>query len=102
MTEADAGTLVKVVELRSGREIGWGDGLTERLGKRVDDVRQAVSDGVSAVAASLEDLSAAGEWRPAEVEAKFGIALVAEAGVVLSRASAEATFEVTVTFRRGE
>jgi hypothetical protein len=102
MGEADAGTLVKVVEVRSGREIAWGDGLTERLGERVDDVRQAVFDGVGAVAASLEDLPAAGGWRPAEVSATFGIALVAEAGVVLSRASAEATFEVTVTFRRGE
>nr|WP_221376395.1 CU044_2847 family protein [Actinoplanes polyasparticus] len=102
MSEADGSTRVKVVELRSGREIGWGDGLTERLGERVSDVRQAVSDGVSAIAASIKDLPAVGGWEPDEVSATFGIALVAEAGVVLSKASAEATFEVTVTFRRGE
>ena len=101
MGEVDDGTRVKVVELRSGREIAWGEGLTERLGGRVADVRQAVADGVAAIAASIEDLSAVGEWEPSEVSATFGIALVAEAGVVLSKASAEATFEVTVSFRRG-
>jgi hypothetical protein len=101
MSETEFGTLVKVVELRSGREIAWGDGLTERLGKRVDDVRQAVSESVQVISAGLGELPATGEWRADEVSATFGIALVAEAGVVLSRASAEATFEVTVTFRRG-
>ena len=35
-----------------------------------------------------------------EVAASFGITLTAEAGVILSKASAEATFEVTVTFAR--
>jgi len=32
---------------------------------------------------------------------KFGLVLTAEAGVVLSRASAEASFEVTLTIERG-
>jgi hypothetical protein len=101
MSETESGTLVKVVELRSGREIAWGDGLTERLGKRVDDVRQAVSDSVEVISAGLGELPATSGWQADEVSATFGIALVAEAGVVLSRASAEATFEDTVTFRRG-
>jgi hypothetical protein len=36
-------------------------------------------------------------WRVSSLEAKFGLTLSAEAGVVVSRASAEASFEVTVT-----
>ena len=100
MVDVDPNTRVQVVELRSGREISWGDGLTERLGERVDDVRTAVVDGVRAVAASLPDMASVDDWKLAEVSATFGVALVAEAGVVLSKASAEATFEVTVTFQR--
>lgn len=100
MSDVDPATRVQVVELRSGREISFGDGLTERLGKRVDDVRTAVVDGVRAVAASLPDLTTTDGWQLKEVSATFGVALVAEAGVVLSKASAEATFEVTVTFAR--
>lgn len=100
MGDVDPDTRVRVVELRSGREISWGDGLTERLGQRVGDVRAAVVGGARAVAASLPELDAVDDWRLTEVSATFGVALVAEAGVVLSKASAEATFEVTVTFQR--
>jgi len=34
------------------------------------------------------------------VSASFGITLAAEAGVLLSKASTEATFDVTITFQR--
>ena len=102
MGDVDGDTLVTVVELHGGRRISWGDGLTERLGHRVDDVRRAVVDGVQAVSSSLADLATVDGWRPAEVSASFGITLTAESGVVLTKASAEATFEVTVVFRRAE
>lgn len=93
-------TLVKVIELSSGREIAWGGGVTEQLRERVGDVQRAVADGVSAVAAGLRDLASAPGWEIGEVSASFGIGLATEAGVVLTKASGEATFEVSVTFRR--
>jgi hypothetical protein len=94
-------TLVKVVDLRDGREIAWGGGATEQLRDRVADVEKAVSDGVKTVAAGLRDLAKTPEgWEVAEVKASFGVGLAAESGVVLTKVSGEATFEVSVTFRR--
>lgn len=92
------GVVVQVVELSGGREISWGDGAVERLRDRMSDVQAAVVAGVRAVAANVTpDLSG---WEVAELQAKFGVTLNAEAGVVVSRATTGATFEVTVTLRR--
>jgi Trypsin-co-occurring domain 1 len=95
-------TLVKVVDLQDGREIAWGGGATERLHERIADVERAVADGVRTVASGLRDLATPEGWEVGEVQASFGVGLVAEAGVVLTKISGEATFEVTVTFRRTE
>ena len=99
MSEAVAdGVVVQVVEVAGGREISWGDGAVERLRDRLSDVQAAVVAGVRAVAATVTpDLSG---WEVAELQAKFGVTLTAEAGVVVSRATTGATFEVTVTLRR--
>jgi hypothetical protein len=92
------GVVVQVVELAGGREISWHDGAVERLRDRLSDVQAAVVAGVRAVAADMTpDLSG---WEVAELQAKFGVTLNAEAGVVVSRATTGATFEVTVTLRR--
>ncbi|MFC5003093.1 CU044_2847 family protein [Dactylosporangium cerinum] len=92
------GVVVQVVELTGGREISWGDGTVERLRDRLSDVQSAIVAGVRAVAANVTpDLSG---WEVAELQAKFGVTLNAEAGVVVSRATTGATFEVTVTLRR--
>lgn len=70
----------------------------ERLRDRLSDVQAAVAAGVRAVAANVTpDLSG---WEVAELQAKFGVTLSAEAGAVVSRATTGATFEVTVTLRR--
>ena len=45
------------------------------------------------MASSLTGLPVAETWQVKEVSASFGITLAAEAGVLLSKASAEATFE---------
>ncbi len=90
--------VVQVVDVAGGREISWGDGAVERLRDRLSDVQAAVVAGVRAVAANVTpDLSG---WEVAELQAKFGVTLTAEAGVVVSRATTGATFEVTVTLRR--
>jgi hypothetical protein len=96
----DDNVWVPVVEVRSGREIGWGANATELLKARLSDVRVAISAGAESVADSLSALPAPEQWKATEVSACFGITLAAEAGVVLSKASTEATFEITITFSR--
>jgi hypothetical protein len=102
MNDTRAGTvLVQVVpDAAAGREIGWGTSVAEQLEARMDDIRQAIESGANAVAVSLVSLPDAPRWRMQEVTASFGITLTAEAGVLLSKASAGATFEVAVTFER--
>ena len=94
--------LVQVVSVDEGREIGWGDSTTEQLLNRLEDIRSAISVGAKAVADSLEGLPGAKGWQLGEVSAKFGVTLTAEAGVILSKASAGATFEVTVLYKRDQ
>ncbi|MEY9929631.1 hypothetical protein ABH926_004271 [Catenulispora sp. GP43] len=92
--------LVKVVDVRDGREIAWGGGATERLTERAKEVQHAIAEGVRVVSAGLHDLATADGWQIDEVHAKFGVGLVAETGVLLTKVSGEATFEVAVKFRR--
>jgi hypothetical protein len=94
--------LVQVVPVDEGREIGWGESTAEQLRNRLEDIRLAVKEGAKAVADSLEGLPDTKGWQLGEVSAKFGVTLTAEAGVILSRASAGATFEVTVFFKRDQ
>ena len=53
-----------------------------------------------AVADSLPGLPSTDGWRLGEVPGSFGISLAAEGGVILKKASAAVTFEVTMTFQR--
>jgi hypothetical protein len=94
--------LVQVVEVEGGREISWGANLAEQLEQRLEDIHTAIAAGAKAVADSLVGLPAAHGWRLGEVSASFGVTLTAEAGVILSKASAGTTFEVTVTYQHAE
>jgi Trypsin-co-occurring domain 1 len=101
MTDAvEEQVFVPVVEVRSGREIGWGTNVSESLRARVPDIHAAIQAGAESIAASLGSLPTVQQWSASEVSASFGITLAAEAGVILSKASTEATFEVTITFNR--
>ncbi len=103
MNDMESGqVLVQVVELEQGREIGWGTNVAERLGDRAGDVRRAITRGGEVVANSVADLQAIQGWRLDQVSASFAVTLTAEAGAIVSKASAEATFEVTVTFQRDQ
>ena len=92
--------LVQVVPVEAGREIGWGSSQVAALRDRLAAVREAVVSGARAGAGSLDGLPSAEGWRLGEVSGSFGICLAAEGGVILTKASAAATFEVTVTFQR--
>lgn len=91
---------VQVVELDEGREIGWGSNLARQLGDRAEDLRAAIRAGSATIAESLASVQSPGGWQLTEVSASFGVTLTAEAGVILSRASGAATFDVTVRFER--
>ena len=93
---------VQVVPVEAGREIGWGSNLVQQLEERRESIKEAIVAGSSTVAESLAQLRPPTNWEIKEVGASFGITLTAEAGVILSKASAEATFEVTVTFARAD
>jgi hypothetical protein len=97
----DGSVLVHVVaDVEDRRQIRWDVNVAERLQDRIDDVRRAVTMSASAIADSLPTLAATEGWRLGEVSATFGVSLTAEAGVIISKAEAGATFEVGVTFTR--
>jgi Trypsin-co-occurring domain 1 len=91
---------VQVVPLDSRRQITWGSDVAQRLHDRIGDIRKAIVSGSSTVAESLGSLDSPVGWALDEVSATFGVTLTAEAGVLLTKASGEATFEVSITFRR--
>ncbi|UIX33242.1 CU044_2847 family protein [Streptomyces sp. GQFP] len=92
--------LVQVASLDGNRQIRSNTALPEALSGRVDDIRAAMRVGGESVLAGADALPADEKWRLSELSAKFGITLTAEAGVIVSKATAGCTFEVTLTFQR--
>lgn len=97
-----AGVRVETVELDAAgmRQIGARHRATELLSERRADIEAAVGEASQIVQDSVAKVDERSGWRVRTVEAKFGLTLSAEAGVIVSRASAEASFEVTVTIER--
>jgi Trypsin-co-occurring domain 1 len=94
--------LVQVLPVDDSREIGWGSSRVAVFRDRLADVREAVVSGAGAVADSLDGLPSAEGWRLHEVSGSFGISLTAEGGVILTKATAGTTFEITVTFQHAD
>jgi Trypsin-co-occurring domain 1 len=90
---------VQVVELDADRQIAFSS-AAEHLRERTGDIKAAIVAGSSAVAESVDSLESPRGWELDEVSASFGVALTAEAGVILTKVSGQTTFEVSVTFRR--
>lgn len=82
-----------------GRQIGWDESaICERLEGRADDIRNAIVAGTKSVGDGLRDMAAPDGWQIGDVCVRFGIALTAEAGAIITKASVGATLEVAVTF----
>jgi hypothetical protein len=94
---------VETVELDSSgtRQIKQRSRTTALLRDRAGDIESAVQESAAIVQQSVAKVQDKDDWKLKTVEVKFGLVLTAEAGVVLSRASAEASFEVTLTIERG-
>ena len=90
------------VDVAADREVTFGRNLAQELSDRAGDIRGAIEAGSASVAKSLPSLGASEGWQLGEVSASFGITLTAEAGVIVSKASAGATFEVSVKFTRAD
>ena len=99
---AEAAVRVETVELDSSgsRQIKPRIHTTALLRDRAGDIESAVQEASAIIQDSVTKVQDKQGWRTKSVEVKFGLVLSAEAGVVLSRASAEASFEVTLTIER--
>lgn len=89
------------VDSAGARQIGPRTRTTEMLHDRRDDIEAAVIEASSVIQGAVAKVDNKTGWKVKSLEAKFGITLTAEAGVILSRASAEASFEVTITVENG-
>lgn len=96
------GVRVETVKLDAAgaRQIGPRQRATELLSERRSDIESAVDETCGIVQNSAARLDERHGWRVSTLEAKFGLTLSAEAGVIVSKASAEASFEITVTIER--
>ena len=97
-----ANVRVETVELDAAgtRQISSRHRTTAALQERRGDIEAAVGEACQIVQESVAQADAQHGWRIGTLEAKFGLTLAAEAGVIISRASAEASFEVTITIER--
>lgn len=98
-----AKVLVETVQLdpSGGRQIASRTRTTALLQDRRADIEAAVSEATAIIQDSAAKMENKAAWQVKSIEAKFGLTLAAEAGVILSRMSAEASIEVTVTIERG-
>jgi hypothetical protein len=100
VAEADVRVETVELDLSGRRQIGQRSRTTALLRDRAGDIEAAVQEASAIVQESVAKVQDKDGWKMKSVEVKFGLVLTAEAGVVLSRASAEASFEVTLTIER--
>ncbi|MGW0570461.1 CU044_2847 family protein [Streptomyces tauricus] len=73
---------------------------TSSLGERATEIEEAIVQASAIAQQSLDQVPQRAGWQVTSLDVTFGITLAAEAGVILSKASAEASFEVTLTVER--
>jgi hypothetical protein len=76
--------------------------ITEVAGKFRGSLDKEVAKAEAAAVREQPAGHQASGWRLNTVELAFEISLQAEAGVIITRASTEATFSVTLTWSRGD
>lgn len=81
------------------RQIASRRAVAEQLAQRREDIEAALDQVVALANAAMEKPSPR-SLAVSGLEVKFGLKLSAEAGVIVSRASAEASLEITVKVER--
>jgi Trypsin-co-occurring domain 1 len=99
---SEARVWIETVQLdpSGSRQIGTKNRTAALLRDRRDDIEAAVREASTIVQESVSKSEDTQGWQVSRLEARFGLTLTAEAGVIVSRASAEASFEVTITVER--
>lgn len=89
-----------VLDAAGSRQIAARTRPTSSLGDRASEVEEAIVQASSIAQQSLAQVPERDGWQVTSMDVTFGLTLAAEAGVILSKASAEASFEVTLTVER--
>lgn len=88
------------IDAAGSRQIGSRTRTSDLLTERAAEVQEAIAQASALAQESLAQAPRRDGWSIASAEVTFGLTLGAEAGVILSKASAEASFEVTLTVER--
>lgn len=93
---------VEVVELdnHGRRQIGARERATELLSDRRSDIQDAILEASQMISSSAEKLNDMRGWSVKTIEASFSLTLTGEAGILISKASAEAALEITISIDR--
>ncbi|WP_237773447.1 CU044_2847 family protein [Streptomyces luteocolor] len=89
-----------VVWEAGSRQISTRVRTSEALHERAAELEEAIAQASSIAQESLARVPRRDGWQVSAMEVTFGLTLAAEAGVILSKASAEASFGVTLTVER--
>lgn len=88
------------LDVVGSRQISTKVRTTGLLAERRPEIEAGIQEAIEMVKGSLAKDTDRHGWQVSSVEATFGITVTAEAGVVLTKASAEASFEVKLTVER--
>ncbi|MFE0363694.1 CU044_2847 family protein [Streptomyces griseoaurantiacus] len=88
------------LDASGSRQISTRTRSTSALAGRAAEVEEAIVQASAIAQQALDQVPERHGWRVATMDISFGLTLAAEAGVILSKASAEASFEVTLTVER--
>ena len=97
---ADVRVETVALDTAGNRQIASRTRATSSLTERASEIEEAIVQASSIAQQSLAQIPERDGWRIASLDVTFGLTLAAEAGVILSKASAEASFEVTLTVER--
>ncbi|MEW2523799.1 MULTISPECIES: CU044_2847 family protein [unclassified Streptomyces] len=97
---ADVRVETVALDAAGNRQIASRTRATSSLGERAPEMEEAIVQASAIAQQSLAQVPERDGWRVTSMDVTFGLTLAAEAGVILSKASAEASFEVTLTVER--
>jgi hypothetical protein len=99
----EAKVLVETVQLdpSASRQIGPRARTTDLLHNRREEIESAVAEASAIAQHAVSTSEDKNGWRVKKLDVQFGLTLAAEAGVIVSKASADASFQVTISIERG-
>lgn len=84
------------------RQMGTRSRASAPLRDRAGEIEEAIVQASAVAQESLARVPRREGWAVTSMEVVFGLTLAAEAGVILSKAFAEASFELTLTLERDQ